>query len=366
MTWAKRGTSGNANLVSGGRRQYNGLMRLTRESQAIKDKVAGAGASSSAGDEFFALRHHNFNVVALADTSGTVVERYDDNPYGERFVLEPTTSTYTLDGDGVSGYAHVIGHQGLHHDTATGLVYNRARTLNPALGRFMQRDPLGYVDGMGLYEYVSSVPTFWADPSGLFIAGRMGERRRRMANLLRQQGATQAAQQVIDRSRDASRYSAMAGAATVGAEEAAEQVKDEVTDPVNAAAAAVPGGKPATTAAKTAKKAGMFDKAWQAIKKLCRRATDEAADAADEAADAAKKAAKRAQPPVGRRGEPMNVPKGTNPDTTIQGRNYVGHAIDQMQGRGIPPSAVEDTIRNGTRTPDPLPGRTRITALQTI
>jgi RHS repeat-associated protein len=37
----------------------------------------------------------------------------------------------------------MVSFQGLHHDTATGLVYNRARMLNPILGRFNQRDPWG-------------------------------------------------------------------------------------------------------------------------------------------------------------------------------------------------------------------------------
>lgn len=30
----------------------------------------------------------------------------------------------------------------------------------------MQRDPWGYVDGMGLYEYVKSKPSFYVDPTG--------------------------------------------------------------------------------------------------------------------------------------------------------------------------------------------------------
>ena len=44
-----------------------------------------------------------------------------------------------------------FGHQGLMHDEELpwghggGLIHNRARTLHPRLGRFMQRDPLGYV-----------------------------------------------------------------------------------------------------------------------------------------------------------------------------------------------------------------------------
>jgi hypothetical protein len=46
----------------------------------------------------------------------------------------------------------------------------------------------------------------------------------------------------------------------------------------------------------------------------------------------------------------MNVPRGTNAPTTIGGREFSGHAIDQMQGRGIMPSVVENAIQNGVRT----------------
>ena len=60
-----------------------------------------------------------------------------------------------------------IGHQGLLLDKEFGLYYNRARYLNPRLGRFMQRDPAGYVDGMSLYEYVHSTPILALDPIGL-------------------------------------------------------------------------------------------------------------------------------------------------------------------------------------------------------
>jgi hypothetical protein len=37
---------------------------------------------------------------------------------------------------------------------------------HPTLGRFVQRDPLGYVDGMGLYEYVGGRTTAARDPFG--------------------------------------------------------------------------------------------------------------------------------------------------------------------------------------------------------
>lgn len=53
------------------------------------------------------------------------------------------------------------------------------------------------------------------------------------------------------------------------------------------------------------------------------------------------------------------IPGARNAETVISGRRYGGHAIDQMQNRGIPPSAVENAIQHGTATSDPIPGRMR-------
>jgi RHS repeat-associated protein len=58
--------------------------------------------------------------------------------------------------------------QGLPYDLETGITYNRARSLHHRLGRFLQRDPLGYVDGMSMYQYVGSNPFGIRDPMGLF------------------------------------------------------------------------------------------------------------------------------------------------------------------------------------------------------
>ncbi|QNN25373.1 hypothetical protein HED60_07330 [Planctomycetales bacterium ZRK34] len=52
------------------------------------------------------------------------------------------------------------------HDESLGLIYNRARELHPKFGRFMQRDPLRYVDGGNLTEYVRSKPINLLDPIG--------------------------------------------------------------------------------------------------------------------------------------------------------------------------------------------------------
>ncbi|WP_245594143.1 DUF4258 domain-containing protein [Acidiphilium angustum] len=52
----------------------------------------------------------------------------------------------------------------------------------------------------------------------------------------------------------------------------------------------------------------------------------------------------------GRRGNQLENPKyqrSRNPPVTINGREFSGHALDQMQNRGIPPSAVENAIKPG-------------------
>ncbi len=65
-----------------------------------------------------------------------------------------------------------FGHQGLMHDEATGsrdgMIYNRARMLQPRLGRFVQRDPVEFVDGLNVYQYMRSHPGN-LDPFGLFL-----------------------------------------------------------------------------------------------------------------------------------------------------------------------------------------------------
>jgi len=57
---------------------------------------------------------------------------------------------------------------------------------------------------------------------------------------------------------------------------------------------------------------------------------------------------------LGRSGEPLvntAVQPLRNQATTIRGRQFTGHALDQMQNRGSMPLVVENTIRQGTTFP---------------
>jgi RHS repeat-associated protein len=65
---------------------------------------------------------------------------------------------------------------GLGPEANTPIQYNRARHYDPQHGRWLQRDPAEYVDGMNQYEYLGSQPTVLLDPLGLRDADTHEER----------------------------------------------------------------------------------------------------------------------------------------------------------------------------------------------
>lgn len=54
---------------------------------------------------------------------------------------------------------------------------------------------------------------------------------------------------------------------------------------------------------------------------------------------------------VGRLGSPIRVIPGTYSSTEVDGLQYTGHAIEEMAGRGVPPSVVQNTIGIGAISP---------------
>ena len=68
---------------------------------------------------------------------------------------------------GYAGYEHAPDFAGADRH----LFHVRHRVYDAELGRWTRRDPLGYVDGVGLYEYVSATVLIASDPWGLFGPG---------------------------------------------------------------------------------------------------------------------------------------------------------------------------------------------------
>jgi RHS repeat-associated protein len=105
---------------------------------------------------------------------GTLVERYDYDPYGRTYI-EHWDPTANANAGGwvrttASFYGNPIAWTAQRYDAGVGLYQFYARTYSPELGRWLQRDPLGYVDGVNLYEYESGRPLKWTDPLGLMAS----------------------------------------------------------------------------------------------------------------------------------------------------------------------------------------------------
>jgi RHS repeat-associated protein len=106
----------------------------------------------------------NFNVTALVNGSGTVVERYAYDPFGVRTVYD---ASYNVRAGG-SSYDFQHGFQGLWFDVVAGLNEADRRWYSPTLGRWASIDPIYYSAGDNvLYRFVGNGPTNATDPTGL-------------------------------------------------------------------------------------------------------------------------------------------------------------------------------------------------------
>lgn len=114
-------------------------------------------------ERFYALSDALFNIVALTDDMGAVVERFAYEPYGESEALNPNYTPY-------SGSDHEWSYRftGRELDRETGLQINRMRYLHLQLGTWISRDPIGYRGSQtNLYQYVRSRPLDRLDSHGL-------------------------------------------------------------------------------------------------------------------------------------------------------------------------------------------------------
>jgi RHS repeat-associated protein len=128
-----------------------------------RDRDADGNPANGLEERLYAQQDANWNVTALADTSGNVKERYIFDPYGSVTYLTAAWGTLSS-----SAYGWVYLHQGTRFVSAAGLYNHRMRDESPTLGRWLNPDPAMFFAGdESVYRAEANHPTSSVDPSGL-------------------------------------------------------------------------------------------------------------------------------------------------------------------------------------------------------
>lgn len=118
------------------------------------------------GQTYYYAKDTLGSIRAITDANGLLVESYDYGPFGLMTIFDGSGQDITATGSTVG---NPYGFTGRRWDGESGLWYYRNRMYSAELGRFLQRDPAGYVDGLNLYAYVLNNPLRYTDPNGLAV-----------------------------------------------------------------------------------------------------------------------------------------------------------------------------------------------------
>ncbi|NJO16289.1 MAG: hypothetical protein HC877_11210 [Thioploca sp.] len=129
------------------------------------------------GQVYYYHQNALWSVEAVTDSTAAVVERYSYDAYGFVNVTDGVGGSVPSNAWGTphSAVGNPYLFTGRQLDEEAGLYYYRARYYDSGKGRFLQRDPMGYVDGMNMYQYAGGNPRNAMDPSGsVFYGNRCG------------------------------------------------------------------------------------------------------------------------------------------------------------------------------------------------
>jgi RHS repeat-associated protein len=124
----------------------------------LRDRDTGGG---SLNERLYALQDANWSVTAIIGVFDYVLERFAFTAYGRPQCFDASFEIHP------SGFDWETLYTGRRCDATTLMQLYRNRYYNALLGRFISRDPVGYVGGSNAYRYVHNNPIGLVDPWGL-------------------------------------------------------------------------------------------------------------------------------------------------------------------------------------------------------
>jgi RHS repeat-associated protein len=114
--------------------------------------------------------HHNMlgSVTHVTGEDQSLVEQYEYQPYGGTTIKDGNGT----DLSGTSAIKNPYLFTARRYEEETELYHYRRRAYCPNKGRFLQRDPLGHIDGPNLFTYCLSCPTKYSDRRGTAASWR--------------------------------------------------------------------------------------------------------------------------------------------------------------------------------------------------
>jgi RHS repeat-associated protein len=124
--------------------EMDGAYNIT--SYYVYDGIGLVAKMTPSGSIYFYHYNGSGNTIAMTDSSGSMVNKYAYDEFGNLVNLQESVPNPFL----------FVGQYGVMDDD-NGLLYMRARYYDPQVGRFINKDPIGFAGGLNLYGYMDNV-----------------------------------------------------------------------------------------------------------------------------------------------------------------------------------------------------------------
>jgi len=140
--------------------EYDASGSLIEETVWLGDIPVATLRPNGAGVDLFYVHTDQLNTPRkVTDVSNQLRWNWDPTPFGEGAPNENPAS--------LGQFKYNLRFPGQYFDGETNLNYNYFRDYDPAVGRYVESDPIGLIAGVNTYGYVGQNPLIFVDSLGL-------------------------------------------------------------------------------------------------------------------------------------------------------------------------------------------------------